>query len=97
MYQFHLSKMATDIINAGLVSEEKRPELMEALNFEWKDKIADSWAVEDVLWQADQMGVKITNQQAVDVLKAMLCKMDCNIGLNWDVMRVCIEEELENA
>lgn len=44
------------------------------------------WSTDDVLWRAEDMNVKITEEQADDVLSLLESNHDANVGINWDVI-----------
>jgi hypothetical protein len=59
-------------------------------------EIASGWCIEDVLGQADNDGVKITKQQAGDVLSLLIDKHDAEQGINWDVLSYWLGEVAKN-
>ena len=54
------------------------------------------WSTEDVLHQAEEMGVELTEDEANDILLYMEEKHDANIGISWDVIDVYIQDVLDN-
>jgi len=51
------------------------------------DEIAVAiWTIDDVLDRAEEMGNKITRDQAEKVVYALQSQHDANIGINWDVI-----------
>lgn len=52
------------------------------------------WSTEDVLMQADAMDIKLTEEQADDILDSLEEKHDANIGINWDVISFYISDYL---
>ena len=50
------------------------------------EKITLSWHVDDIKGQAENRSMKITDQQAKDVLQAVKHKHDACIGVNWEVI-----------
>lgn len=51
-----------------------------------------TWSTEDVLHQAKEKGVKLTEDEANDILLYMERKHDACIGINWDVIDVYIDD-----
>ena len=50
------------------------------------------WRTDDVGTKASEMGVKLGEGEAAEVLELMHRKHDCTIGMNWDVMGYWIRE-----
>jgi len=91
MHDYIIKEMADlvckEIGSADFPAETKISEKVEsALEQYWADKIACIWSVEDVHFQAKQDEVKVTDEQAVEVLELVHRKMDANLGINWDVL-----------
>jgi hypothetical protein len=53
--------------------------------------IAIKWSTEDVLWQADNLDIELTKEQAEDILESLGENHDASIGINWDVIASYIE------
>ena len=58
--------------------------------------IAIKWSTEDVLWQAEQLDLELTEDQADDILESLENRHDASVGINWDVISFHIENFLEN-
>ena len=58
--------------------------------------IAIKWCTEDVLYQADNLGIELTEDQADDILESLEHKHDATIGINWDVISFYIENYSHN-
>jgi len=56
--------------------------------------IAIKWSTEDVLWQAEQLDLELTEDQADDILESLENKHDASVGINWDVISYYIEDYL---
>lgn len=52
------------------------------------------WSTEDVLWQAEQLDLELTEEQADDILESLENRHDASIGINWDVISFHIENYL---
>ena len=55
-----------------------------------------TWCTEDVLHEAEELGVELTEDEANDVLIRMEEKHDAIIGISWDVMDVYIRDLVDN-
>jgi hypothetical protein len=55
------------------------------------DKIQIVWQVDDVLEKAKEDGVKITKEQAYEVLGLVERNHDCNYGITWDTISSWID------
>jgi hypothetical protein len=58
--------------------------------------IAIKWCTQDILWQADNLDVELTEDQADDILESLEHNHDATIGINWDVISFYIENYLNN-
>ena len=61
-------------------------------------QISHIWTVEDVLDKAEELGLTLTEEQAVDVLRNVEAEIDCEVGVTWDVIETHVKwyaEELE--
>jgi hypothetical protein len=48
------------------------------------------WSTEDVIWQANNMDIELTEEQADAILENVDHYHDASIGINWDVVGVHI-------
>ena len=55
-----------------------------------------TWCTEDVLHEAEEMGVELTEDEANDILLHMEEKHDANIGISWDIIAIYIQDVLDN-
>ena len=60
----------------------------------WEGKIALIWEIEDVFTEAENMGVKLTKEQAIEVLQAVLDHHDATMGVSWTTLDCAIEDLL---
>jgi len=95
MYDHHIVNMANDVIAAGLVSPEKKEDLITALKKEWRDKIAPSWSAEDVIYRAEENGVTLTEEEAIEILYRVDRRWDANVGISWDIFDIFIDDVVE--
>jgi len=58
--------------------------------------LRDDWCIEDVHSAAKDLGQKITDDQAEDILIAVANSHDCNIGINWELFYYHIERIEDN-
>lgn len=54
------------------------------------------WSTEDVIWQADNMDIELTEEQADAILDNVDHYHDASIGINWDVISFHIENYFES-
>jgi hypothetical protein len=50
------------------------------------------WCTEDVLMQAENLDIKLTEDQADEILESLGDNHDATIGINWDVISFYIED-----
>jgi len=103
MYQHHLDDMADVIANKlsivffdlGLDKDEisdLRKHIQAALGEYWADKMALVWCVNDVLEQADELGIALSDKEAKSILDDILDHHDCEMGVSWLTLRCAIED-----
>ena len=91
--QIYSSVMEYDIKSiAKVVANKTEEECIEALNEYWKDQIFISWCKDDILKQAKQNNVELTDKEIISVLQLMINNHDATVGVNWDVIDCCIHE-----
>lgn len=57
--------------------------------------ISIKWSTLDVLGLADEMGIELTDQEADEILEQMERFHDAQIGINWGVVEIYIEQHQE--
>jgi len=62
-----------------------------------KGKVAFWWGVNDILDRAEEIGVELNDDQALNVLSCLKRQHDCGIGINWTVIDYHISAETEDA
>tara|TARA_R100001163_G_scaffold34589_1_gene26672 strand:- start:396 stop:593 length:198 start_codon:yes stop_codon:yes gene_type:complete len=55
-------------------------------------EISITWSTEDVLHQAKEKGVKLTEDEANEILLHMERKHDADIGISWSTIDVYIDD-----
>ncbi len=58
--------------------------------------LRDDWHIEDVMQVAEQMGIEITEADAEWVLNDLADNFDANIGINWDVIEMALQNYQED-
>ena len=56
-----------------------------------KPYVQDDWGIDEIINQADNDDVKITEAQAIRVLERIVESYDANIGINWEVVSIVID------
>lgn len=54
------------------------------------------WSTEDIVWQADNMDIELTEEQADAILDNVDHYHDASIGINWDIISFHIENYFES-
>jgi hypothetical protein len=54
------------------------------------DKVFFEWCTEDIICQAEEHDVTITNEEAREVLMMMKKHHDASVGINWEVIDIYI-------
>jgi len=53
--------------------------------------LRNDWHTEDVFSVAENMGIKLTEDDVHEVMVQMESSFDANIGINWEYIQYCIE------
>ena len=61
-----------------------------------RTQISHIWCVEDVLDAASELGVTLTEDQGCEVLGIVEDEIDCEIGVNWNVIRSAVQWYVRN-
>jgi len=107
MYQHHLDDMADAIANklSNVYGDFDLDEngisdlckhIRAALAEYWADKMALVWCGSDVLEQADELGITLSNEEAKNILDNILDHHDCEMGVSWLTLRCAIEDYPRN-
>ena len=75
---------------------QSRMHLAENNNRKEQMQIHITWCTEDVLHEAEELGVTLTEDEANEILLHMEDKHDANIGISWDVMDAYIRDLVDN-
>lgn len=62
-------------------------DLVDVLEHHQKGYIAHWWHANDVIGQAEDMGIGIEEDEAKDIMQDIVDDTDANIGINWNVIR----------
>ena len=84
---FYLEKVKDSTVK---IFNEKGVKVFESEQPERRE-IEISWCVDDVLGTAKDMGIELSDEEALDILDEIDRRHDCEIGINWDVIRYAIE------
>ena len=56
-------------------------------------KLSITWSSDDIKDYAEQeMGIDLSDDEADEILETVICRHDCIVGINWDVIRTHIEQ-----
>jgi hypothetical protein len=58
--------------------------------------VSEWWHTDDVASHAEDMGETLTEEECQDVLRMMMHKHDCNIGINWEVIAYWIDQVVDD-
>jgi hypothetical protein len=74
---------------------EKEEQIYMYLLRHFENDILSRWNIEDVLHAAEDQEESLTDDEAREILYTALHKLNANIGISWDVIKVYIDEYLE--
>ncbi len=86
MYGQQISEIVNRLVAEGMISKNKRVSAHVSIAALYRDKIAITWSVDDVLTPGIAPP-KTTRKRAREILQEVLRKHDASIGINWDVLR----------
>ena len=72
-------------------SVENAEILIKKDGFDQYNRLQSAWDVDDVLGQAEDLDIDITNEQALEILKKVRKYHNAEVGINWDVISVYIQ------
>ena len=97
MYKYHLQDMAKRLAEANVIESDQIEKAVAVMEEEWQDKIAISWAADDIITRAEEtLAIDISEEHARDILQELLHKFDANYGINWDIIDFLISEWKRN-
>ena len=56
-------------------------------------QVAFHWSIEDITSRASDNGLEITEEQAKNILQAMVNNHDAEIGINWDIIDIYLNDK----
>jgi len=84
-------------VKEGIIQESNLDKAVKILQEKyWNDKIADIWDTCDVIDLAEQHDIEISEKEAIQILQKAHRRFDANEGLNWDILKVHIDDFVEN-
>lgn len=103
MYSHHIEEMVESVMGSfgytppvnedeKAIQAEEREKIKKGIEACWVDKIAVSWSAGDILSYAEEDGISLTKDEALDILNGLLENHDAGIGINWDVISMAIQE-----
>jgi len=84
MYRHILQNQMQALKDAGLIQENQIDNALTVLEKYWENSIAIVWDIEDVFDRAEDLGKKVTEEQAQDILKDVFRKLDASQGVTWE-------------
>lgn len=55
-------------------------------------KIAVVWVADDIIEYAEDIGYTLTESHAAEILYLLQQQHDCNIGITWNIIDLCIQD-----
>ena len=90
MYSHHIDDMVNRLRARGLITEDEKPEVKDALASYWKDKVAKVWMYDDILGVAKGMAVTLSDEE-LDTVADDILEVDASVGINWDTIEWTID------
>ena len=86
MYNHQLKDMVNLLLKKKVIKPEQENKALEILRKYWEDRIAITWATEDVIYRAKMLKKRVSKSHARGILHAMLRNHDCGLGITWDTI-----------
>jgi hypothetical protein len=98
MYDFIIREMAEQVAeDLAANGEEPTAEFItDSLAEYWRDGFAHTWHIHDVICQAENRGIELSEQDAREIFSNLLGNVDCNIGVSWEVIDIYTDWHIEN-
>lgn len=98
MYHHHIQGMASSLVKAGLITDEKQT--LVVLSNYWLSKIAVVWCIDDVhsIQKDFDRGTQkssLSDEQALEILSLAFENHDSGNGITWESLRYWSQEYLE--
>jgi hypothetical protein len=98
MYETEMNQLASDVCKTlgrrFTPAQKSRISLaiVRHLLKHFENEISITWGIEDVISMCEADGLKITDEQAREVLAVVLRNRDASIGVTWDTLRFWRDE-----
>lgn len=86
MHSYQVKAMSHLIAKYFDLAEEKEIIINNILSDYWKERIAITWTLEDIISCGSINGIQVTETEAHKILGYLLKNHDANIGINWEVI-----------
>lgn len=94
MIPFKTKEYIETLVEEGIIPEQFRNESLNLASDHFNGYISIGWDIEDIKDRASDKGIKLTDEQAHNILDIAYKRFDANIGINWDVIDTYIDEEI---
>ena len=92
----HVRDMTNNIAKALKLTKNQTLKVQKTIEDYWADRMALTWTSADVIETAKTMDIKLTNDQAREILADTLHGHDADLGVNWEVLRTRIDLYVSN-
>jgi hypothetical protein len=86
MYNSEIEEMTGKIQKTLKLNDKDAERVTKVLQNHWKDSISITWKVCDIIDRAKENHIKLTQEQAREVLESLEDNHDCNYGITWDMI-----------
>ena len=95
MYDHKIKGMVEALVADGVIDEEVRQSATESLEKYWENTAGLIWTVDDVMSLAEDKEIKITKEQAIEVIESVGNNEDASEGISWDTIEWHLDDVLD--
>jgi len=92
MYEHTIIAMIDSLVKDNVIPKAKRDDAIRSLSAYWDDKMAVVWCTNDVIERGKEKGINITEERAVEIIKEMHHRHDCEYGITWNTIDFYLTE-----
>ncbi len=86
MHDHILDEMTDALMSGGVIAPAQRAAAHAALAASWIERIALVWSVADVYALAGDLGMAVSDGQALTILSTIHEEHDCTLGVTWNTI-----------
>ena len=97
-FNCYTTTLLNELIESKLLDKNSKAEIIKVADKvaeQYKYELHNVWNTDDIVGTAENINLKITEEQAVEFLEHLYSSMDASIGISWDVIETLLKDYLE--